>query len=148
MESVYKNHRVIYEAANILKAEGIYDFQIIVTLDGQTDACSNIECCGILDREALKKEYSRSVLVFPSYIETVGLPLVEAMNVGALILAADCEYARETLDGYSNVVFFDPFSPKELSACMKKAINREIVSDGVPYQRAGNSDQWRFLLQN
>ena len=44
-------------------------------------------------------------LVFPSYIETFGLPLLEAALVGMPIIAADLPYAHEVLDGYEGVKF-------------------------------------------
>ena len=49
-----------------------------------------IRFVGMMSREDLFAQYARSVLVFPSYIETIGLPLLEARSVGAPILAADC----------------------------------------------------------
>ena len=44
-------------------------------------------------------------MVFPSYIETYGLPLIEAASLGVPIIAADLPYAREVLDGYEGVTF-------------------------------------------
>lgn len=52
-------------------------------------------------------EYYRScdALLFPSYIETFGLPLLEAAMTGMPIIAADLPYSREVLDGYEGVTF-------------------------------------------
>ncbi|NBN58826.1 glycosyltransferase [Proteus sp. G2639] len=41
-------------------------------------------------------------LLFPSYIETFGLPLIEAMNHGCFIIASDLEYSYDTLKKYNN----------------------------------------------
>jgi len=46
-------------------------------------------------------------LVFPSYIETLGLPLIEAASFGLQIIASDLPYAREVLDGYEGVTYID-----------------------------------------
>ncbi|NDV47267.1 glycosyltransferase [Paludibacter sp. 221] len=54
-------------------------------------------------------------LVFPSYIETLGLPLIEAAGLGLPIYAADIAYAREVLKGYQGVHFID-FQKPELWA--------------------------------
>ena len=48
---------------------------------------------------------SCDALVFPSYIETYGLPLIEAASLGVPIIAADLPYAREVLEGYDGVTF-------------------------------------------
>jgi glycosyltransferase involved in cell wall biosynthesis len=59
-------------------------------------------------------------LIFPSYLETFGLPLLEARFFNAPIAASDRPFAREILEGYSNADFFDPFSPDDLANKMKK----------------------------
>ncbi|MEI8087864.1 MAG: glycosyltransferase, partial [Paludibacter sp.] len=51
-------------------------------------------------------------LLFPSYIETLGLPLIEAAHFGLAIIAADLPYAREVLAGYKGVVFANYKSPE------------------------------------
>lgn len=68
------------------------------------------------------KEYTRSVLLFPSYIETFGLPLLEARMSGSPILASDCPFSHEILDDYDGVSYFDPFRPEELAALMKQCL--------------------------
>ena len=52
-------------------------------------------------------------LVFPSYIETFGLPLIEAASLKCRILAADIPYAREVLANYNGVSFL-PFNDSDL----------------------------------
>jgi glycosyltransferase involved in cell wall biosynthesis len=44
-------------------------------------------------------------LLFPSYIETLGLPLIEAASFGMPVIASDLPYAREALTNYSGVKF-------------------------------------------
>ena len=46
-------------------------------------------------------------MLFPSYIETFGLPLIEAASFGIPILAADMDYAREVMVDYEGVKFLD-----------------------------------------
>ena len=45
---------------------------------------------GYLKKEELLEIIKHTILVFPSYIETVGLPLVEAQIFDAVILVSDC----------------------------------------------------------
>lgn len=48
---------------------------------------------------------SCDALLYPSYIETFGLPLLEAAMTGLPIIASDLPYAREVLAGYEGAVF-------------------------------------------
>ncbi len=48
---------------------------------------------------------SCDAMLFPSYIETFGLPLLEAAMTGLPIVASDLPYAREVLAGYEGAVF-------------------------------------------
>ncbi|AEF84125.1 WfbF [Treponema primitia ZAS-2] len=45
------------------------------------------------------------VLVFPSFLESFGLPLIEAASFGLPIIASDLPYAREVLKDYSGATF-------------------------------------------
>ena len=62
--------------------------------------------------------------MFPSYIETIGLPLLEAKAAGTWILAADCLYARDMVGDYEKAEFFEPFSEKELCRGMKRFLRK------------------------
>ena len=55
-----------------------------------------------------------------TYIETIGLPLLEARSVGAPILAADCLYARDGVGDYEKAEFFETFDAKKLSEMMER----------------------------
>lgn len=144
-EAVYKNHKCIYDACEILEGKGYKDFKVYLTIDGSST--EHIKRIGRLDREHMAEEYCKSVLIFPSYIETVGLPLVEAMSVGAVILAADCEYAHEVLDGYDNAFFFDPFKPEQLAGLMARMI--KIEKHDIPTNQIVRKEYvtWETLLE-
>lgn len=126
-ENVYKNQQCIYEACKILLDQGIKNFEMTFTIvpDGKKEN-SNINYCGFLDKEKLFQYYKEKILVFPSYIETVGLPLLEAKSVGGIIFAADCPYAHEILGDYENAYFFAPMSGSDLAELMRKAIENKI----------------------
>lgn len=126
----YKNHKVILEAANILLEDGINQFSIIFTLD--KDSCSflnnsnyssiakNLILLGTIPYQNVLEYYSKSVLLFPSYLESFGLPLLEARTIGSPIIASNCEFSHEILDGYEKVDFFDYNDAKSLAVYMKK----------------------------
>lgn len=100
----YKNHRVIEEAIKSTKK----DFTVIFTIDNKNPNFSDkrINYIGSQSFETICNLYqSCDALVFPSYIETLGLPLLEAAMFGLAIIAADLPYAREVLSGYEGVTF-------------------------------------------
>ena len=89
--------------------------------------------------------YNRSTLIFPSYIETVGLPLLEARELGSIILASDCPFSREVLDGYENAYYFDPFNPQELADYMKRVISGDIAKRESENIRIQNNS-WKSVI--
>lgn len=143
----YKNHRVILDACSCLKNEGIDGYRVVFTLSGSEGALSEslkarseeedlpIQFCGHLGREEMGAAYMESnVLLFPSRLETWGLPLQEAQQFGLEIIASDLDYARETIDGYDQAYFFDPTNPRELAGLMRDLVARKqsaAISKGL-----------------
>lgn len=123
----YKNHAVILQAMEMLRQEGITNYRVQFTLtpeqlsltEDQEVLRSQLILEGSMPSEQVMDTYTRAVLLFPSYIETFGLPLLEARMSGSPVIASDCPFSREILDGYADAAFFDPFSPNELAALMK-----------------------------
>ena len=134
----YKNHKIIIEASKQLKEKGIEDYRIILTLNGDEDNhiiklynevveyCLPIDFIGKISIEEVFELYTRSILIFPSYIETYGLPMMESRLHRGIVFASDLEFSREVLRGYENSYFFDPFDSKELSRLMEDVILGEI----------------------
>ena len=143
-ESIYKNHKCIYDAVLKLNEEGIIDFEVILTID--KEPATNFRYVGMLNRKEMADYYQMATLLFPSYIETVGLPLEEAKIFGTLILAADCEYAHEVLDTYDNAFYFNPKDSEELAALMRKVIDRKLVPQPVEIQQKEDGNTWQVML--
>ncbi len=70
--------------------------------------------------------YLDSALIFPSYIETVGLPMLEARRHGRRIMASDRPFSREVLAGYPNAQFFDPFDSAALARAILRVSRGEV----------------------
>ena len=80
---------------------------------------------GFLERDKLYEQYSVSdCLVFPSQVETWGLPISEYSVYNRPMLLADLPYAHETSSGSSFVAFFNPMNPQELAEKMKMTMNQ------------------------
>lgn len=130
----FKNHRQVVSACKLLKEQGIHDYKVCFTLEGtenkdikkiQKIVCREnlpIEFLGYLSKERMIDMYLSSVLVFPSYIETIGLPLLEAKNFGMRILCADCQYAHAALEGYQGVEYFEHSTPIQIADLMTDCI--------------------------
>jgi glycosyltransferase involved in cell wall biosynthesis len=135
----FKNHKVIVEACLELKKNGVNNFKVVFTLNKDETkkiaALSEIvkrfdlpvHFIGNITREKVFEYYSKSVLIFPSYIETVGLPLIEAKLHGAPVLVSDCEFSHEILREYNDIKYFDPFNKQDLAKVMLEML--EHTSD-------------------
>jgi len=107
----HKNHFVLAEALKLIKAQNpsLYNqIRIVFTVpeDCRTEPYldKGLSFLGQGSFETVVGLYGESAaLVFPSRVETIGLPLVEAMGLGIPVLCADQEYAREILSGYEGV---------------------------------------------
>lgn len=153
-DAIYKNHDCIYEACRILDKENCDDYEVVLTIDKpQTEVSAKISFVGRLKREMVYKYYQSTTLIFPSYIETVGLPLIEAMSQGSIVLAADCEYAREILGNYENAFYFDPFRAETLSELMKQVMQQKIAKKGHgafsqnAWDKKARESNWGFLIK-
>ena len=140
---VFKNFEVICEADKVLESKNIKNFKVYLTIDGSENIYSKeivekysqfecIEFIGLQSRENLMKYYNKvETVIFPSKIETWGLPITEAKEFKKKIILADLPYAHETLGNYENVFFFDSNSSQELALKMELVIkNKNINFDG------------------
>lgn len=131
--SSYKNHAVLFHALQLLKQRGIYDFTVSLTLreddfafTGSNEELLAIRKIGVVPHQELMQLYSDSVLVFPSKLETFGLPLLEARRCGTIVIASDMPFSREVLDGYPNSYFFRADDANQLADIMEQVINSKI----------------------
>lgn len=127
----YKNHAVIEAAKEILAREG-YEPEVMYTKKK------------VYPREEIFAEYNRSTLLFPSYLETYGMPLGEARQFGNPILAADTVFSREVLEGYDNAYFFDAFDAGALAGLMRSVMDGGIVP-AVPQRAEGKVNSYSEL---
>ena len=132
---IFKNFEVICKAVEILENKNIENFKVYLTIDGNENIYSKeivekygrlkcIEFIGLQTRENLMKYYSKiETVIFPSKLETWGLPISEAKAFGKNIILADLEYAHETLGTYEKVMFFGFDDAEKLAEKMEMLIN-------------------------
>jgi glycosyltransferase involved in cell wall biosynthesis len=131
-ELLYKNHKAIIDACIILKEENVNNYKVFFTFSNSEDPLHyydiikknnlSIYLKGKISRSQVFDFYTKSILIFPSYLESYALPLKEGLESKCIILASNCSFSHEILDGYQNAFFFDPFKAHELSQLMKNLI--------------------------
>lgn len=131
----HKNFEALCEAAAILNKEGFTDFKVYLTIGGNENKYAawlhkkwvvdapSLQFIGFQDKESLFDLYGASdCLVYPSKVETWGLPISEFSTYDKSMLLADLPYAHETAAGSQQVAFFDPDSPDRLAGYMRRLI--------------------------
>ena len=116
---IYKNHKVIIEACKQIVKDGVTNFRVIFTMTGTENKLARklkeetdkynlpIKFVGLLKREDLFEWYSKAILLFPSYIETIGMPLLEARIHNTFVIAQDTQFANDILNNYSRFYKID-----------------------------------------
>lgn len=104
---------------------------------------------GKLTREEVFSYYkSMDCLLFPSKLETWGLPLSEAKAFKKPILAANLPYAKESLGDYEKVSFFDAENPKELAQLITNFVMKTIQFDGncATFDKNDQLNDWNSIF--
>lgn len=137
----FKNFEIIAEAIQILGKNGLTNFKVIVTIEGTENKYSKyiykkysrikqLNFVGMLSFEKVQEHYSAAdALLFPSTLETWGLPITEFKKYHKPILLSKLPYAYETLGEYDKGIFFDPLNAAELAEKMKELMSGNIIFD-------------------
>lgn len=111
---------------------------------------------GFLPKAVLLGYYEKcNCLVFPSKVETWGLPISEFAAYNKPMLLADLPYAHETAAGSKHTAFFDPDDHQQLANYMKRlitgdtgflgAVENQAIQKPVVYSW---EDMFSMLLQD
>lgn len=147
----YKEHITIARALNTLKGNDLlYKIKIHLTikegdiakLEDEINTSGlrhNFVFHGPMSHEQLLSMYkAANGLLFPSVIETIGLPLLEAAAFGLPVLANDLEYVKEVLKGYEGLVTVPLRDYKAWGEEIAKLCNDKLLYNS--YHREGGSD--------
>jgi glycosyltransferase involved in cell wall biosynthesis len=131
----HKNFEIICKAADILENQyGISNFKVSITVKGNENKyaswlhrrwgeLSSMHFMGFVSKDTLFRCYENvDCLIFPSKVETWGLPITEFGPYGKPMLLADLSYAHETAAGNKQIAFFDPDKPEMLAKQMRQLI--------------------------
>lgn len=137
----YKNHLTLLKA---LKSANLTDYELILTIKKDEseytkslyryviDNNLNVKFGGPIPRESVFEMYQKSILLFPSYVESFGLPLLEARLSGTYVIASDCPFSREILDGYDKAMFFTELDFETMGKLISK-VAQESLKGEVAY---------------
>lgn len=140
----YKNVEVLCEAAKRIPQD--HAWEIVLTMDGTEGSYAKdivrkygkidgLRFIGRQSREAVFALYGEcEALLFPSRLESWGMPLSEFMGTGKAIFASDLPYAHEVLDGYGKVKFLDPVQPDAWSKALTAFMRGTLSFDALPRQ--------------
>ncbi|MDE9563762.1 glycosyltransferase [Xenorhabdus bovienii] len=150
---IYKNQSILIEALSLLNKEFLdkNKIKLILTieksdlnLNRHKDIIKNydnyIEFTGKLNINQVFSYYSKSkIILFPSKLETFGLPLLEAAKFKKSIICSDLPYAREVLEGYNDSCFCNPNIPNEwANAIQQHFLYKEKKANELSYSSGWN----------
>jgi glycosyltransferase involved in cell wall biosynthesis len=114
-----KNHELLCRAVEQLEAHTPWRSQVILTVDGTENRYARwlkarygrlrtVRFVGRQSSVQMQERYAEAdCLVFPSRMETWGLPITEARRHQLPMFVADLPYAKETVGSYHAVDFID-----------------------------------------
>jgi len=107
--SAHKNHHTLFSAWHLLAEKGYYPTLLVTLSDDNTqliqsiaqlnsDYGCNIINVGYVTKDIIQKLYQQTkVLIYPSLVESFGMPLIEASQYGLAIVAAELDYVRDVV---------------------------------------------------
>lgn len=135
----HKNIELVCEAAAKLEKNiGSNRFKVFITISGSENAYTSWifskwssvkSMCfiGYQSKDNVTELYQTAdCMIFPSRIETWGLPISEFKQYGKPMLLANLPYAHEAASGSKSVSFFDVADPSALAEKMKMVVNHDF----------------------
>lgn len=161
----FKNFEQILRAGRKLDKTGARSAELWLTIDGSENryaaqlrhefsSLTNVRWLGLLPRAKVIDLYHEAdCLLFPSRLETWGMPITEFKVTGKPILAIDLPYAHETIGTYPAAAFFPSGDDTAVATLMQRAADGKEVFSPVeqptpqePFSRNW-SELWDLLLQ-
>jgi glycosyltransferase involved in cell wall biosynthesis len=135
----FKNIEIICEAIKFLDEKDQNNLQIFITIDGTENSYSKriydkyksllaIKFIGRISREDVYAYYNVvDCLIFPSKLETWGLPITEFKQFNKPIFISDLPYAKETINGYEKINYFHPDDSVKLAELISNLLNENLT---------------------
>jgi glycosyltransferase involved in cell wall biosynthesis len=151
-----KNHFALLDAYRALKDEGTARFPLVLAggkgwlMDGMAEQLEGLDpdhdliCTGYVTDDELRWLYENcAAMIYPSLFEGFGMPVLEALSLGAPVLCSHTSSLPEV--GGDAAIYFDPGSPLDIAAAMRRFAaeqwDRNSLKDAALRQAADFS--WR-----
>ena len=159
---VYKNIEVVGEAIEILERDPRWRGEVRLTVSGTESRYARalsrkyshlktLRFCGRQSKLEMAAFYEETdCLLFPSKLETWGLPITEFKVTGRPMIIADLPYAFETVGDYANASFFPASDAAALARQMLDAQDGTFIPTPVdrrPPIAPPDVSTWLGLLQ-
>lgn len=135
LSRAFKNIELLCEAMAALPVGLPKQPELLVTIDGTENRYARVifsrygrvpgvRFIGRQDRPSMAGLFSLcDVLLFPSRLETWGLPITEAKQFGKPMIVADAPYSRETVGTYHAAQFLPPDAPMQWASAIAAVAN-------------------------
>ncbi|WP_176967687.1 glycosyltransferase [Marinococcus luteus] len=138
----YKNNARLIEAVQEYNQQAEHPVDLFLTVEGSDEP--GIHYLGKVNYEAMHTLYtSMDALVFPSLMETFGLPIVEARQSGLPVLLADLPYGREH-HNKGKTLLFDPRSTGSMMKSFRE-IQESDIRRPLPAVKETGNDYVEFI---
>lgn len=132
----HKNHQRLLEAWCLLAEENMFP-RLCLTFDPivspalqasfermKTKFNLKMDNLSTVDRACITQLYQQThAVIFPSLLESFGLPLIEARMADLPILASELDYVRDVVEP---VQTFDPYSAVSIARAVKRFLKMEV----------------------
>ena len=151
---VYKNFHFLLFA---IKKYKLSKYEFIFTIDGHENKYSkylrknsnyldNVRFVGHLNLQDCYSLYQNiDIVVFPSKLETWGLPLSEAQYFNKKIVAPRLDYVLENCSNYPNLYLYEPDKLESFVKILDKANNSIIVKTNFS-NNVNSNDNWKSIF--
>ena len=132
----YKNHKLLFDSLEILGKKG-FSISIVVTIEhfredliARLNDINNLYNIKIFNvglipkKDVCKIYYQTKCLIFPSTYESFGLPLIEAVEAGLDVIAADLRYTNEII---STPFLFEPQSATSCATVIEEYLDNKTL---------------------
>ena len=157
----FKNHEIILEAIKLLPREIANQTEFHFTtiknssenyakfLINNYQEIENVRFYDKVNRkQVLAMYHTMDCLIFPSKVETWGLPISEAKAYNKPMFLANLPYAKEACGGYDKVSFFNENNPADLVQLLVEFVQQKhkFAGNHPPYDTTSDLQNWNELF--
>ncbi|NRA76065.1 MAG: glycosyltransferase family 4 protein, partial [Planctomycetes bacterium] len=121
-----------------------YSAKMAAARENSGEFAENIHILGEVSYSDIRDYYAAAeIFVFPSFLETFGHPLLEAMASGLPAVVADIPVFREVAD--NAVLYADPYSTAALAEAMEQVLFKPVLAETL--SRRGRQRVTHFSME-